>query len=93
MILEREFSHRTKVSQTEAKLRAIACWQSDSLFMPGQKRPATQDGKARLRAFSLLWLEPLVEDRLRGMMTSHQPGAILPRDAHQNGKSTRHLFG
>ncbi len=25
MILEREFSHRTKVSQTEAKLRAIAC--------------------------------------------------------------------
>ena len=27
--------------------------------------------EARLRAFSLLWLEPLDEDRSRWMMTSH----------------------
>ncbi len=57
--------------------------------MPGQKRQPTQQRKARLRAFSLLWLESLGEDRLHWLMTSHQLGAALPRDADVEDQFSR----
>ena len=61
--------------------------------MPGSQRSPIAQREARLRAFALLGLEPVDEERSRPMMTSQRLGAIFPRDAGVEGTSPGNLFG
>ena len=59
MIVERVLRNRREAKPATENTYVAASEQPDSLFSTGRTRQSSQYREARLRAFSLLWLEPV----------------------------------